>query len=372
LKRFLNNKGFSLAEMAITTGLMGVLAVVIYSVSRYTEKEIKIVTEDIQSLILKYGANKVLLRDLVNSTPSYNYLELADDSGKPFFVHATNELCQTDCERKLTLNIPTGEIKSRAIYFIVNKRKLSEQEVMMNYPLKIENTLNASQSFGGINAIADIDPPKSISKTNTSLSPWEKGRILLITSNVSFFDCLNHIHGNAGSSCNLSCADTPGGPGSCNYVAKRPFKILGIVENDEKNLKFLDVNQQVSLLKIKKKFRYCSSNESMQCGYTKDVMLDQAANFINELPFVPGYDNQAHIQPVELVRYHLEKPTPNAREDKTSLRRSVATVVGTNLSFQREHVLLSGVKSIVFTRKNLSNATIEFKIDKVKLQNVIK
>jgi prepilin-type N-terminal cleavage/methylation domain-containing protein len=369
LKRFFNNKGFSLAEMAVTTGLMGVLALVIYSVSRYTDKEIKIVTEDIQTLILKYGANKVLLRDLVNSTPSYNYLELADDSGKPFFVHATNELCQTDCERKFSLNIPAGDIKSRGIFFLVNKRKLSEQ-VMMNYPLKIENTLNASQNFGGINAIADITPSMSISKSNIPLSPWEKDRILLITSNVSFYDCLNHIHGSSGSNCNLTCADSPGGPGSCNYVAKRPFKILGIVDKYEKNLIFTNVNNNLGLLK--KKFRYCSSNESMQCGFTKDVMLDQAANFITDLPFVPGYDNQAQIQPVELVRYHLEKPSPNAREDKTMLMRSVATVVGTNLSFQRAHVLLTGVKSIVFTRKNLSNATIEFKIDKVKLQNVIK
>jgi prepilin-type N-terminal cleavage/methylation domain-containing protein len=369
LKKFLNNQGFSLAEMTIATGLMGVLALIIYSVNQYTNKEIKIVTEDIQNLILKFGANKVLQRDLVNSTPSYNYLEFLDDNGKPFFVHATNEYCQTDCERKLSLTILTGQTLSSPIFFLVNKRKPSEQEVMLNYPIKIENTLNSSHQFDGLNANPDLPINKSV----TPLSPWEKGRLLLLTSNVSYYDCLNTIHGNAGggaNNCLLTCANTPSGAGTCNYAAKRPLKILGIVQDDEKNMEFHFVNNQLNLLK--KDYRLCPVNQDMQCAANMNIDLNETKKFIENLPFIPGFDNQAFLQPVELVRYHLERPTPNSKDDKIVLMRSVATLSGTKLSFERAHVLMSGVKSIVFTRKNISSATLEFKIDKVRLQTVIK
>ncbi len=356
--------------MAVATGLMGVLALIIYSVSQYTNKEIKIVTEDIQNLILKFGANKVLQRDLVNSTPSYNYLEFNDDNGKPFFVHATNEFCQTDCERKLTLSIPVGDVKSSPIFFLVNKRKLSEQEVMLNYPIKIESTLSAAKTYDSLNA--QINTDSSISQSNHSISPWEKNRLLLLTSNVSFFDCLNLIHGNsgAGGGCPLTCANTPGGPGSCNFAAKRPLKILGNVEADEKDMKFHLVQGYNNLLK--KDYRICPVNQDMECSSIMPIDLDSPKKFVEHLPFIPGFDNQAYLQPVELVGYRLTRPSPNSKDDKIQLERSVAILDGTNLKFERAHILMSGVKSIVFTRKNISSATLEFKIDKVRLQTVIK
>jgi hypothetical protein len=82
------------------------------------------------------------------------------------------------------------------------------------------------------------------------------------------------------------------------------------------------------------------------------------------LPYLPGTDNLSSLTPVELVRYHLERPSPNSPDTKIVLMRSTATIVGSELSFESAHILMTGVQSIVFTRKNISAATVEYKLTK--------
>jgi hypothetical protein len=90
------------------------------------------------------------------------------------------------------------------------------------------------------------------------------------------------------------------------------------------------------------------------------------------MPYIPGSDNLASITPVELVRYHLERPNPGSPDNHIFLARSAATIDGGELSFERAHVLMTGIQSIVFTRKNVSNPTIEYKFIKVRYQKAIK
>jgi prepilin-type N-terminal cleavage/methylation domain-containing protein len=376
----INQKGVTLVEMVVTLGVVGILGLILVNVSRYADRQVKIQIEDVQTMILKLGASKVITRDLANATPSFNYINLADNldssNPRPFFVLAKNEYCQETasniCKREFKLTIPDGQIKSEP-FFVITVRGFTNE--LLRYPRNVEKDVfmtSAPFTYRGLNDTSD--PTADIRKyripDSPSPSPWFAKRLVMLTSNNEFYDCFNKTQtmGETGS-CTPTCTAAPG---TCNFIAKRELKILGVVNDNESDINFHLVNERPLLLK--NKYNLCNLNKDMDCtSYIPfGPGLTTSENLFKKMPFMPGLADGAYISPVELIRYHLEKPSPNSPDHQIRLFRSVADLSGGLLKFERAHILMTGVQSMVFTRNNISNPTIEYKINKARLQQSIK
>lgn len=361
----LKDSGFTMVELTVTMALTGVLAMIVYGVVQYADRQTKIQTEDIQNLIQRFGASKVLLRDLTNAAPTFNYINVKDDNDRPFFILSTTEFCQhANCERKFTMSIPNGETVSRPLFFLVINGMPNE---IIRFGIDPEKLFDDSEAYLGINS----DPDNDISKAAMPISPWDEDRLILLQTSNQFYDCHSQVHTfepNPSGSCPITCQIS----GTCNYAINRPLKLLGKVNSDKVDMTFLTIPSRPELLK--NKFSLCNPKNSSDCEINVDfgTGLTTSKDLIEKMPYIPGSDNMASFTPVSLVRYHLERPSASSPDNKIVLMRSTAEIVGTQLSFERAHVLLTGIQSIVFTRKNVSNPTIEYKLNKVRLQQVVK
>lgn len=368
----LNQRGVTLVEMVVTLGVVGILGLIIVNVSRYAERQAKIQIEDVQTMIAKLGASKIMTRDLANSTPSFNYINLEDDltegTPRPFFVYAKNEYCQETasniCKREYKLTIPDGQTNSKP-FFIITIRGYNGER--LKFPIAIETDVFSSTAPYGYLGLNHTD--HKITRNEVPDSPWMKDRLMILSSNNDYYDCFNKVKtmGNTPCGPTVTCLT----PGTCDYVAKREFKMLGIVRANEADMDFRPVKDRATLLKTN--YNICSVNDSMGCAGTNiTANITSSETLFKKMPFSPGLDNGASLSPVELIRYHLERPAPNSPDHQIRLFRSMASLDGSELSFQRAHILMTGVQSIVFTRPNISNPTIEYKIIKARTQQSIK
>lgn len=365
MKKILGQGGITLVEMTVAMALMAVLGGIVYSVVQYAERQTRIQTEDIQNLIMKYGGSKLLQTDIARATPSFNFINFADDSNKPFFTLAQNDYCQhANCERTFKMEIPSGNNKSKPLFFLTMNGIGKE---ILRFTIEPDSTFT-SGTYTGLNP--KYSTPLSISKSNMEPSPWYKKRLIMLSTTNMFYDCnsqTNTMNPGTGS-CKITClSDT-----DCNYATTRFIKALGVVTNNELDM---DITTPVSphTTLFNNTYQLCRPDAFLNCVTTINFTTNSTKNLIENMPYLPGSDNLTFISPVQLVRYHLEKPTPNSPDHTIILMRSVAEINGSNmLSFDRGHILMSGVQSIVFTRKNISNPTIEYKLNKARTQNSIK
>jgi len=365
----LNNRGVSLVEMIVGLAMMAVIFLAVETYMRSTNKTVKGVTEDMQAQILTLGAEKIILNDIANVNPSFNYLNTPDDDGNQFFSLDYVDVCEADdCGRKLTLSVPDGsEYSDQAMYMIVVKGVGGER---LSWAVPPHKVFNSSNNYAGINyQVADED--FSISKTDRTDSPWAKDRLLILSSNVSYYDCLNGVLSSS-TTCNFTCA----GSNNCNKPLKRQFKILGVVNEDEDELSYVAITDSIhSAANLRlKHFKNCRKGTNNLCvpasvnlvGGTTGIITPKI--FFEQMPVYPGLDNRSTLQPVELVKYYLYRQD-GADKDKTVLIRESATYQGGSLKFTKSHKLLFGLESIEFTRENISQSGIGMKINRYSRYN---
>ncbi len=357
-----NQNGFTIVEMLITAGLTGALALASYGLYNYNRRETNRLGEDVQATISKYGGGKVLNLDLMSAEPSFNYLNIKDDNGRPFFVLAPNELCSDRCDRTVTLKVNPASGKSKSIFFMVRKGYRDE---MLKFEIIPERAFDSAATYRGINKDF-ADSSLSISKSNLGpASPWEANRVLLLTSAMSFYDCRNSVLG--GSACNITC--TP--PGSCDFVGKRPLRFLGKVTSNESDLQEISVRGQGDL--FNRDYKICRPDASMLCSSTIDIgNIRSAETFMKNLPYLPGMDNRAYLSPVEIIEYYLKKPTFASPDHQTQLIRTRFKLSGSELVADVTTPIVTGVQEIIFKRRNISNPLIEYRIKKVNMRKSIK
>lgn len=364
-------KGFTLVELLVATAMMGVLGLAAFNLYNFNKRETDRMTEDIQSAISRYGGAKVLIRDLAAAEPSFNFINLNDDNNLPFFVMARNELCRnTNCERKFTLELKPGANRSKSIFFILRKGYPDE---MVKFTVDPVSTYSG-KNYAGINWQYSL-PDQTISKSSRSYSPWTKGRLLLLTSELDFFDCNNMTEKND-DSCNISCSPS----GACNYTAKRQMKFLGVVNNAESELGVISLADKADL--FNRSYVLCRPDSDLKCSSRVDISkgLTTAQTFFEKLPFIPGMDNRSYLSPVEIVEYYLLKPSASAPDHKISLIRTKYSTKSSGSIFRRTTGLvagtpfpiMSGIASIQFRRSNISNGIIEYKIRKVNMRKSVK
>ncbi len=362
-----NQKGFTLIETLVTLGLTGGLALASYALYNFNRRETNRLGEDIQATISRYGGGKVLNLDLMGAEPSFNFLSIkedADKGGKPFFVLAPSELCSRECDRTLTLKVAPGAGQSKSIFFLVRKGYKDE---MVKFAVDPKDAFDGT-TYKGINKNF-ADPGQSISKSNIGPeSPWEADRVLLLTSEMSFFDRHNSIRGTIANDVHsVSCNP----PGSCDFMGKRPMRFLGKVNSAASDLEQITVRGQSGLLQ--REYQICRPDVSMTCSSTIDIgLVLSAKTFMEKLPYLPGMDNRAYLSPVELVEYYLKKPSFASPDHQTQLIRTRYKLSGAELVADVTTPIITGVQEIIFKRRNVSNPLIEYRIKKVNMRKSIK
>lgn len=362
-----NNKGFSLLEVMIAIGLSGFLATIGYNLYQFSTKETTALSEDMMVTIARFGASKIITRDLSGAEPSFNYVNVNDDDGLPFFSLAKNEYCrQAKCSRKLTMEIKKGQTRSKSIYLIVKKSLGKEIQRLSIHPRSV---FKPNKTFGGLNWQYASDQ-YSISKSNLPESPWVEKRIMMLTSEVEFYDCNQSIlKANYTGTCNITCSIS----GTCEYAIKRPFKMLGVVnKSPAEDMTYYPVNSNDGLLQTK--YRICRPDKNFQCIGQVDISngIKSTKTFYERLPYIPGTDDRTILSPVEIVEYFLEKPSANAPDHQITLKRAKASFTGSAIKFDAPLTLMSGIQSIVFSRANISNPVIEYKLRKVRMKKSLK
>ncbi|WP_408096424.1 hypothetical protein ACJVC5_15400 [Peredibacter sp. HCB2-198] len=356
--------GFSMVEMMMALGLTGLMALIGVNLYEFSQKETKVLSEDIINTIARFGASKTLTYDLLSGEPSFNYVNLADDNNLPFFALAKNEFCRNStCTRQLTLDIKPGAVKSRSFYIIVKRPQGKES---LKFTIDPNLVYGPDRSYAGINW-QKADANYSITKSPERVdSPWQKGRLLMLTSEMDFYDCLSPVHSmTASGNCKVTCENS----GTCNFIIKRPYKMLGGVSDNEVDMNYYPIEGAPTGL-IKSAYQICRPNKDYVCAATVDISggLESSKTFFDKLPYIPGNDNRTTLAPVEIVQYWLERPNPTSPDHLIELRRARATLVGGRIKFQKGVILMTGLQSIVFSRSNISNSIIDYKLKKVRLK----
>lgn len=364
----IKESGFSIIELIVAIGIMGIIALGVTSFMEKTDKEVKISTEDIQNKILALGAEKLIRNDLSNVFVSYNYINLQDDFDMWFYAfNRSFECLEPSCKREVTLEIAQGQTtSSKEFYALILSAKPKEK---LSFNIDPENVFKSTTPFQYqfINYQGFLDQDYDISKEFVPDSPWDAGRLLLLTSKVRMLDCVNGVRIPTRAGCLLSCS----GGALCNAPVKRKFKMLGIVSANKKELEYKAVSGMPNFFKTNMKPCRLGSgaNDNTCVNNTSLVTLNEPKKFFENLPYFPGYDNGTHLQPVELIRYRLEKINASQPAKFTRLIRESATLQAGHLRFTKKFTVLVGVQNVVFTRKNVSNPTITFKVNRVSRYN---
>jgi len=344
-----NQQGFTLVEMIIAMGLATILGVSGYSLYLYSKKNTNRISDDIQTTITRLGASSILKRDLSAAELSFNYINVLDDKGLPFFTHAKNQYCRHDeCSRELTLALSPEEKRSKAIYFIIRKSLLNETQKLTIHPKSVFNGKN----YEGINWRHD-SPTHSLSREHFPLTSWEENRVMLVSSENDFYDCNLSSKSNSSSQCRLEC----GVSGQCDFTIKRPYRFLGVVNGKpSRDLSEVVVDNSNNLLL--RNYNVCRPSKNNSCASYIPVTINSSKNLYEKLPYIPGIDDRTSIYYVDVVKYYLEK---SDNTNNVNLMRALGSYEGGRIKFDHAVNIMSGINAMVFSRVNISNPVIEYK-----------
>lgn len=103
-----NNRGFSLVETLIAIGLLAIVSGATAMIISESSKRIKSLEKDISNATESEIAERVLMRDLKGSEPSFNNVIMVDDDGKNFFdfvSDAIDKVSVANSTRQYTMNV---------------------------------------------------------------------------------------------------------------------------------------------------------------------------------------------------------------------------------------------------------------------------
>ncbi len=355
-------QGLSLVELLLSVSMLGILGFATLNLYQFSQKESMVASENIQALISRFGASKVILNDISDAEASFNLINLKDDDNLPFFILPTNELCTKNCTRKLTLRIPPGEKKSQSIYFILRR---GQQNEMLKFTIDPRTAFSGS-TYRGINRYFS-NSTYSIAKQYRPHSPWDKNRLMLLTSELSFYDCNNTTRNS--NDCNFTCRNNS--DASCSYIAKRPMRFIGTVTVNEKDLTEVSVPNGSF---FDKSFHFCVPNKDLVCEKLSlnSVEIKSPQDLFENLPIIPGMDNRTHISPIQIIAYSIRRDNINSPEHTQQLIRSRLIHSGGKLVLGHPRVLMTGISEAEFRRENISIPIIEYRLKKVRMRKSIK
>lgn len=316
-----NNKGFSLAEILVGVGLLGILGLVTASFFVFAKKNTVEIENIIEDQVDNIIAERMLLKDLKNADPSFNNILTADDNSRRFFdfeLDATEKSIDSS-PRKITL-----KQGGRTQFVFISRTNLSTLMYTPAVAYKIGATpaspnVAASLTFVSLNKDDAVSGYKGVASDPPG-KWWTPGMVLMLDTPAMVRQM------------------TATGP---NYSrpARSPI-YLGVVQSGGPS-RLRGVNLS----------NFLDRTNPMYPNET----IDDEDSFLREVPPMGGAAPLVRLKPVNIIMYYL------ANDPKTKnlgLWRSVYD----GSKFASGQLIATGVKEVVFSRKDPHDSLIYFSI----------
>lgn len=317
-----NQRGFTLAEMIVGVVLMGILGMVVASFFVFTAKTKTAITNEIEDKVDNILAERMILRDLKNSEPSFNNIAILDDAGRPFFDFVADVTDQSVDNSPRMLTLEPGR-RHEIIFISTAERKGGS--IMYTPTAAYEVGPPPSNPYvAGSLTFVSLNKGNEVVKANPRM--W-------VTGNVIMMDTPTMVR-----------QMTSSGP-DYSKPARSPI-FVGVVKNEgASRLENLGIGGLLNL-----------TNPM----YPNETIADED-KFLRDIPPMGGAAPLVRLKVINVIKYYLAK---DPKGGQISLWRSVYGAQG----FSSAQLFANDVQKVQFSRKDAHDSLIYFKIVRPKKQ----
>nr|BFD60285.1 hypothetical protein CKG001_23920 [Bdellovibrio sp. CKG001]BFD63700.1 hypothetical protein BdHM001_23810 [Bdellovibrio sp. HM001]BFD66125.1 hypothetical protein HAGR004_11470 [Bdellovibrio sp. HAGR004] len=311
-----NQRGFTLAEMIVGVALMGIMGMVAASFFVFTAKTKTEITNEIEDKVDSILAERMILRDLKNSEPSFNNLNVLDDYGRRFFdyVSDASETAVDNSERKLTLE--AGR-RHEVIFITTAERKGGTILYTPASAYEVGNPPADPRQAASLNFVS-LNKNNEVTFANDKI--WVGGNVVMLDTPTTVREM------------------TSSGP-DYSKPARSPI-FLGVVPNSgASTLVRLNLGNLIDM-----------SNPM----YPNETITNED-KFLRDIPPMGGAAPLVRLKVVNIIKYYLAKDQSGKQ---INLWRSVYGLQG----FNQGQLFAYDVQKVEFSRKDAKDALIYFKI----------
>lgn len=311
-----NQRGFTLAEMIVGVALMGIMGMVAASFFVFTAKTKTEITNEIEDKVDSILAERMILRDLKNSEPSFNNLNVLDDYGRRFFdyVSDASETAVDNSERKLTLE--AGR-RHEVIFIATAERKGGTILYTPASAYKVGNPPADPRQAASLNFVS-LNKDNEVTFANDKI--WVGGNVVMLDTPTTVREM------------------TSMGP-DYTKPARSPI-FLGVVPNaGASTLLRLNLGNLIDM-----------SNPM----YPNETITNED-KFLRDIPPMGGAAPLVRLKVVNIIKYYLAKDQSGKQ---INLWRSVYGLQG----FAQGQLFAYDVEKVEFSRKDAKDSLIYFKI----------
>ncbi len=328
MKRLMNSiTGFTLIELMIAVAVMSALSMAVVELKGYIDKSLKYSGQKFEETASGLLATRRLWMDLRHVTPSFNYLIRTDDLGREFFEFESEQRCAQNCTRTIELTVAPAPAQKKSIDFLLAD---SSAGPTLYYPPAKAYTSAAHATPGNEGTLSFVSLNRNSYLTGMSANPWKVGQAILLVSPIP------------------QRAESAGVPNTA--VPSRPLAFTGrVVRTSPSSGDFTAVD---------------FSNVLRTTHPVNGSAVSNADTFFRTLPAAGGKAAFAFLKPVALVRYELEPMTLQGKvTGRLSRLEWVPGATAAAGGFSKKNTLAEGVKSVLFSRRDISLGSVEFKIN---------
>lgn len=311
----LNNKGFTLSELLVGVALMAIVGMVTASFFVFSSKTRNEIVNDIEDKTDSIIAERVLLKDLKYSEPSFNNFNLSDDTGRNFFDFESERSSKSmDNEpRKYTMSM-TG--KKDFTVMIVNEKLGSSVMYTPRTAYKIPYIPTDPNVAAPLNFVS-LNQGNAVTQAQPLF--WQPGVLLMLDTPAMVRQM------------------TAFGP-NYNRPARSPIFVGEVSGAGETRLTPIKLN-----LLIRTNPMY--PNET----------IENEDSFLREIPPMGGAAPLVRLKAVSIIKYYLDQ---DSKTKKVNLWRSVYK----NSQFASPSLVASDIDRVEFSRKDPHDSVVYFNI----------
>ena len=311
-----NQRGFTLAEMIVGVALMGILGMVAASFFVFTAKTKTEITNEIEDKVDSILAERMILRDLKNSEPSFNNLTVTDDNGRRFFdyVSDVSGSSMDNSERKLTLELGR---RNEFIFIATAERKGGTMLYTPAAAYEVGNPPGDPRQAASLNFVS-LNKNNEVTFANDKI--WIGGNVVMLDTPTAVREM------------------TSSGP-DYSKPARSPI-FMGVVTNSGASTLI-----RLSLGNLIDMTHPMYPNET----------ITSEDKFLRDIPPMGGAAPLVRLKVVNIIKYHLAKDQTGKQ---INLWRSVYGLQG----FAQSQLFAYDVQKVEFSRKDATDSLIYFKI----------
>lgn len=311
-----NQRGFTLAEMIVGVALMGIMGMVAASFFVFTAKTKTEITNEIEDKVDSILAERMILRDLKNSEPSFNNLTVLDDYGRRFFdfVSDASETAVDNSERKLTLE--PGR-RNELIFVSMAERKGGTILYTPASAYEVGNPPADPRQAASLNFVS-LNRRNEVTFANDKI--WIGGNVVMLDTPTTVREM------------------TSAGP-DYTKPARSPI-FMGVVANSgASTLVRLNLGNLIDMT---------------HPMYPNETITNED-KFLRDIPPMGGAAPLVRLKVVNIIKYYLAKDQSGKQ---INLWRSVYGLQG----FGQNQLFAYDVQKVEFSRKDAKDSLIYFKI----------